>query len=123
MTKRAESEEMNRVFHHITDEMDLLSQLAGEEGSQHPQAGSSQPSPAPALQQTSIDEAHLDFGRENRKGIPEVILAENKTDRQVLSIAHAFIQRTGRALISRMRPELFGRVHEAFADCDLTLRD
>ncbi|HEU5200432.1 MAG TPA: nickel pincer cofactor biosynthesis protein LarB [Ktedonobacterales bacterium] len=123
MATQAEGEGMNRVFHHITEEMDLLSQLADGEVGQCPQAGSAEPSRSHALQPTSIDETHLDFGREQRKGIPEVILAENKTDTQVLSIAHAFIQTTGRALISRMRPELFGRVHEVFAECDLTLRE
>src|SRR5262249_41685737 len=105
------------------EEMDLLSQLADGEEGQCPQAGSPEPSRPHTLQPISTDETHLDFGRERRKGIPEVILAENKTDTQVLSIAHAFIQNTGRALISRMRPELFGRVHEVFADCDLTLRE
>jgi NCAIR mutase (PurE)-related protein len=70
-----------------------------------------------------IDDATLDFGRERRKGIPEVIFGENKTDTQILSIAHAFIRTNGHALISRMRPELFGRVYEEFADCQIILRE
>jgi NCAIR mutase (PurE)-related protein len=70
-----------------------------------------------------LEEAQLDIGRERRRGIPEVIFAENKTDAQVLALARAFVRRNGRALISRMRPEVFGRLGEEFAECDLVLRE
>ncbi len=45
--------------------------------------------------------AKLDVGREIRKGIPEVILAEGKETRDVVRIAKAMVERTGRAVISR----------------------
>lgn len=45
--------------------------------------------------------ARLDVGREIRKGIPEVILAEGKEPRDVVKIAGAMLSRTGRAIISR----------------------
>src|SRR5712692_8692123 len=45
--------------------------------------------------------ARLDVGREIRKGIPEVILADGKEDRDVVKIAGAMIAQTGRAIISR----------------------
>jgi len=45
--------------------------------------------------------AKLDVGREIRKGIPEVVLAEGKAPGDVVRIAHAMVERTGRAIISR----------------------
>ncbi len=46
----------------------------------------------------------LDFDRETRKGIPEIVLAEVKTDEQVLSIVRAFVATNGRAVVTRLRP-------------------
>jgi NCAIR mutase (PurE)-related protein len=45
--------------------------------------------------------ARLDVGREMRKGLPEVILAEGKDATDVGRIAEAMVQRTGRAIVSR----------------------
>jgi pyridinium-3,5-biscarboxylic acid mononucleotide synthase len=45
--------------------------------------------------------ARLDVGREIRKGLPEVILAEGKDAEDVAEIAEAMVQRTGRAIVSR----------------------
>jgi NCAIR mutase (PurE)-related protein len=56
-----------------------------------------------------------DFGRAHRKGVPEVILAEGKTVEQSLSIARAFLERTGRAILSRVGPELEARLYDEFA--------
>ncbi|MBV9788936.1 MAG: hypothetical protein JOZ51_12215, partial [Chloroflexi bacterium] len=49
--------------------------------------------------------AHLDTQREHRKGVPEVILAEPKAPAQVVAIARHFLERSGRAIISRIPPE------------------
>jgi NCAIR mutase (PurE)-related protein len=46
--------------------------------------------------------AKLDVGREKRKGLPEVILAEGKLARDVARISQAMVGRTGRAIISRL---------------------
>jgi hypothetical protein len=59
--------------------------------------------------------ASPDFGRYDRKGVPEVILADRKTVEQSLAIARAFIERTGRAILSRVGPELEARLREEFA--------
>lgn len=56
-----------------------------------------------------------DFGRPDHKGIPEVILADRKTAEQSLAIARAFLERTGRAILSRVGPELEARLREEFA--------
>lgn len=50
--------------------------------------------------------ARPDFQRHRRKGVPEVILCSNKTVSQTLSIAAAFLERTGRAILSRVPPEI-----------------
>jgi len=46
--------------------------------------------------------AKLDIGREKRKGLPEVVLAEGKIASDVAKISHAMLRRTGRAVISRL---------------------
>jgi pyridinium-3,5-biscarboxylic acid mononucleotide synthase len=48
-------------------------------------------------------DARPDFDRETRKGIPEIVLAEVKTDEQVLSIVRAFVETNGRAVVTRLR--------------------
>jgi len=45
--------------------------------------------------------ARLDIGREMRKGLPEIILAEGKSPVDVAKIAEAMAQRSGRAIVSR----------------------
>lgn len=57
----------------------------------------------------SLDEASFarpDFRREHRKGVPEVILTDTKTVSQSLSIAASFLERNGRAILSRVSPAL-----------------
>ncbi len=45
--------------------------------------------------------ANLDVGREKRKGIPEMILADGKEPLDVARIADAMVRRSGRAIITR----------------------
>jgi NCAIR mutase (PurE)-related protein len=61
-----------------------------------------------------------DFDRARRKGVPEVILANRKTTEQSLAIARAFLERTGRAILSRVGPELETRLRTDFSQ-DATL--
>ena len=63
-----------------------------------------------------------DFGRVARKGVPEVILAATKSEEQVIAAAWAFVERTGRALLSRPRPEMVARLTAAFAECLVEVR-
>ena len=67
-------------------------------------------------------EARLDLGREHRTGIPEIILAEVKTDEQVVAIVRSFLERRGRAIVSRLRAETIERLRLEFAECDVDLR-
>jgi NCAIR mutase (PurE)-related protein len=66
--------------------------------------------------------ARPDFGREARKGIPEIVLAETKTDEQVFAIVRAFVERTGRALVSRLRPGTANRLTGMFPEYSVDLR-
>ena len=54
--------------------------------------------------------ARLDVGRELRKGLPEVVLAEGKDPRDVADIVDAMVERTGRAIVSRASPKYLGRI-------------
>ncbi|HEY0738713.1 MAG TPA: nickel pincer cofactor biosynthesis protein LarB [Herpetosiphonaceae bacterium] len=60
--------------------------------------------------------AHLDTRREHRKGVPEVILAEPKAPAQVVEIARHFLERSGRAIISRTPPDTLAALEQAFGD-------
>jgi NCAIR mutase (PurE)-related protein len=46
-----------------------------------------------------------DFERAKRKGVPEIIFAESKTAEQSCEIARLFLERNGRAILSRVSPE------------------
>jgi len=60
--------------------------------------------------------ARPDFDRQARKGVPEVIMAERKTVEQSLEIARRFLEATGRAILSRVPPELEARLPAEFED-------
>ena len=66
-----------------------------------------------------IEFARPDLHRDNRKGIPEVLLAQGKRHEDVLSIARRFIDGTGRSIISRVDGDLLGKLRLEFSDCDL----
>ena len=57
-----------------------------------------------------------DLNRAKRKGVPEVILAEGKTVVHALKIAHIFLEKNGRAILSRVSPQLESQLQEEFAD-------
>ena len=57
-----------------------------------------------------------DFSRAIRKGVPEVILADRKTTQQAVAIARAFLARTGRAILSRVGPDLEALLRGGFQD-------
>lgn len=50
--------------------------------------------------------AHPDFERRKRKGVPEVVMAQSKTADQCMSIVASFVERTGRAMLSRVSEEV-----------------
>jgi len=56
--------------------------------------------------------AQLDIGREFRKGIPEIILAESKTPEQISKIALAMVEKQGHVVISRADDAVFSSIRE-----------
>ncbi len=58
--------------------------------------------------------ANPDFGRTQRKGVPEVILVDRKTPEQTLAIARDFLERNGRAILSRVGPALKDQLQACF---------
>jgi len=69
---------------------------------------------------TSLNDcsARPDFGRQGRVGVPEVILADGKSLGDALAITRHFIERDGRALLSRVSLELEGRLRQAWEQED-----
>jgi pyridinium-3,5-biscarboxylic acid mononucleotide synthase len=58
-----------------------------------------------------------DVGRERRKGVPEVVLADRKRPEDALAAVRAFLEARGRAILSRVPPELAERIGREHADC------
>jgi hypothetical protein len=61
-------------------------------------------------------ECNIDPGRELRAGYPEIVLSEGKTTEQVISICRHFLERSGRALVSRLDPSRADDVLSALGD-------
>ena len=57
--------------------------------------------------------ARIDFNREKRKGIPEVILAENKTVADTVDITLQMMLECGRVIVSRCSPEHVQAIRQA----------
>ncbi|MGQ9585849.1 MAG: nickel pincer cofactor biosynthesis protein LarB [Anaerolineae bacterium] len=56
-----------------------------------------------------------DFARARRVGIPEVILSHRKTTAQVMEIVRQSLEVEGRAILSRVHPELERRLRQTYA--------
>ncbi|MBC7259091.1 MAG: nickel pincer cofactor biosynthesis protein LarB [Chloroflexi bacterium] len=61
-----------------------------------------------------LEFANPDLFRDDRKGAPEVIFAGTKTVEQCLAIAQKFLQVRGRAILSRVPPDLEARLRAEF---------
>ncbi len=63
------------------------------------------------------DSVRADLGREQRTGVPEVILAAGKRPEDALAAARTFLEQRGRAILSRVPPSLTERLRLELADC------
>ncbi|MCC6175081.1 MAG: nickel pincer cofactor biosynthesis protein LarB [Chloroflexi bacterium] len=61
-----------------------------------------------------------DLGRERRKGVPEVIMADRKRPEDCLAAAHAFLDTRGRAILSRVPPALADQIERALPGYHVT---
>lgn len=66
--------------------------------------------------------ARIDPNREHRKGIPEVILSEGKRPEHTLAIARTFLERSGRAIVSRVSDDLLVLLEAEFAEEQIEVR-
>ena len=57
-----------------------------------------------------------DADREQRKGAPEIIFGETKDAAQIIAMAQGLLAGSGRAIISRLRPDLVAPVRAAFQE-------
>ncbi len=60
------------------------------------------------------DIARLDVGREHRRGVPEIILAEGKSDDDLIETCRRMAEASGRAIVSRISHVQLARVVEVF---------
>ncbi|MCI0559983.1 MAG: nickel pincer cofactor biosynthesis protein LarB [Nitrososphaera sp.] len=65
--------------------------------------------------------AKLDVGREVRKGMPEIIFAQGKEFKDIVTIAMASVSRNGQAIVSRIRKNQVGRVAGALRKKELAI--
>ena len=60
--------------------------------------------------------AKIDSNREHRKGIPEIILAENKTTKDLVEISLRMLSENGRVIVSRCSEEQIQALNKALPD-------
>ncbi len=61
--------------------------------------------------------------REQRKGVPEVIFGETKEPSDIIEMAEGLLRGSGRAIISRVRPEALAALQTAFQAYTLRVRE
>jgi len=105
------------VDYRADEQLELLGQLLDSEQFKHGSFSTQPDASTPSI------ETRPDPGRERRKGIPEVILGETKTNEQILAMARGLLAGSGRAIISRMRSESIAVVREAFHEYPLRMHE
>ncbi len=60
--------------------------------------------------------AKLDVSRENRRGVPEIVLAEGKSMDDLVSICTTMIEKNGKVIVSRLDDSQISRLDEMFQD-------
>ncbi len=72
---------------------------------------------------SSVIDIRADPEREQRKGVPEVILGETKEPEQILAMARTLLSASGRAIISRVQPGIVEVLREAFQGYRFRIRE
>jgi len=70
----------------------------------------------------AFEYAHPDVRREERRGIPEIVLAGPKADEHLTAIIRTFLDRTGRAIVSRLRERTMRELPDIFPECEVDVR-
>jgi len=74
-------------------------------------------------QVSSVVEIRLDSQREQRKGVPEIIFGETKDIGQIITMTRKILANTGRAIISRVQPEVVESLREVFKTYRMRVRE
>jgi len=123
------------VNHQADEQLELLYQLYPEDQLKHNNEQEGNPRLAnieEEEQKFQTSKSHIsssdietrpDPGREQRKGTPEVIFAESKEVAQIIAMAQGLLKGSGRAIISRVRPEAIAPLREAFQAYTVSVRE
>lgn len=118
--------------HDAQEQLDWLSQTLSQQVFTQKQASDHRSAPVvteqeiPSVEeQRSVTQIEIrpDPQRERRKGVPEVIFAETKQTAQVIAMAHGLLEGSGRAIISRVRPETLVALRQEFQGYTLRVRE
>lgn len=60
--------------------------------------------------------ARIDFGREARTGVPEVVYGDSKTDEQIIAACRSILDRLPRAIVSRIDPARARQIARSIGD-------
>src|SRR5258707_10475578 len=101
------------MSNHADEQFELLDQLLRQEPCQQDDWANTLP----------VIEIRADAGREQRKGVPEVIFGETKETAQIITMARDLLAGSGRAIISRVRPEVIEALRAALPEYTLRTRD
>ncbi|HEV7236289.1 MAG TPA: nickel pincer cofactor biosynthesis protein LarB [Ktedonobacteraceae bacterium] len=99
---------------------------AGEEQQSDVQLSSRVEQESQNLQRNSLSsgiQTRADAGREQRKGVPEVIFGETKAVPQIIAMAQTLLDGSGRAIISRVQPEAIVSLRAAFQAYTVYVRE
>jgi len=72
---------------------------------------------------SSVVEIRSDAGREQRKGVPEIVFGETKDVAQIIVMAQGLLAGSGRAIISRLCPDLVAPVSAAFQEYTIRVHE
>jgi pyridinium-3,5-biscarboxylic acid mononucleotide synthase len=72
---------------------------------------------------SSVVEVRPDLGREQRKGVPEIIFGETKDAAQIIVMAQGLLAGSGRAIISRLCPDSVAPVSAAFHEYKVRIHE
>jgi NCAIR mutase (PurE)-related protein len=131
---------VNFVSHDTDGQIDLLNQMLGEglygqNRAEYRKAeqearerdtsrqGSQREEVSPHNAASSAILTRPDAGREQRKGAPEVIFGETKETEQIIAMAQGLLAGSGRAIISRLRPDSVAPLRTAFQEYTVCVRE
>ncbi len=117
--------------HDAKEQLDWLGQMLSQDVFAHKPTGNNPLHGATEQEISSAEEgtssARIEIRpdplRERRKGVPEVVFGETKETAQVLAMAHSLLEGSGRAIISRVRPETLAALRQEFQGYTLRVRE